>query len=109
MEASLDRTRFLRTCTLLAAGSLLTGQSPLTALAAAAPATPAPRYRAGEEGLILVSHNNGATWTVHANLGPHCVVENVRQEDGDTVAYVSYKGLVFKLKLSANGTCWVTA
>jgi hypothetical protein len=102
----LDRTRFLKTCTLLAAASMLGGQPALAAMATSA-AKP-PKFRAGEPGTILVSQDQGASWTVHLKLGPSYHVKAVQEEGTDTIATIEFKALEFKLKLSADGKNWVT-
>ena len=76
--------------------------------ALAAQAAPAPRFRGTSDGQILVTTNDGATWTLHADFGKAFSVLNIQTVGTDTIALLQYKGLDFKLKLSVDGKHWVT-
>lgn len=109
----MDRSGFLKTFTVLAAGTLLSQRPALAALRAQpraplAPEPGEPRYRGTSDGLVLVTTDNGGSWQVHANFGSEFAVLNVYQAGTDTVAYMRGRGVEFQLGLSADGRNWVT-
>lgn len=107
----MDRTRFLKTFSLMAAGSFLVRQPAMASLAQAAPEPrhlQERRFRGAEEGRILVSEDAGATWKVHSQFGPAFTILNILEGPRETYSLVDFKGLHFKLKLSADGRSWVT-
>ena len=111
----MDRTRFLKTFTMLAAGSVL-GQRLATAGTVKAvlgdqgkPAgTPERRFRGTTEGEILVTEDGGGTWKQHARFGSDCAVLNINQNATDITAYLRGQGGEFTLRLSPDGKYWVS-
>ena len=104
----MDRWNFLKTCTMVAAGSVLTQGSAVAETLTYQPVAAKARYRGTSDGKIMVTENEGASWTVHADFGNQFGVLNSLASGQDTVALVQYRGLQFKLKLSADGKHWVT-
>ena len=108
----MDRTKFLKTFGMMAAGTVLARGGSLGPILrqpvnpTLLPATQ-PRFREENPGKILVSKNEGATWLLHANLGPEITVLNITTTPQGTSAYVDFKGLHFTLELSADGKSWL--
>lgn len=64
----------------------------------------------GDGGVILVSRDDGATWTRHAHLGPEYMVKQVRtSRSGQVGIDVGYAGRTFQLVLTPDGRAWRTA
>ena len=71
--------------------------------------SPTILYR-GDGGAILVSRDDGATWTRHGHLGPEYKVKQVRtSRSGQVGIDVGYAGRTFKLVLTPDGRAWRTA
>ncbi|BDU71955.1 hypothetical protein [Mesoterricola silvestris] len=123
----MDRSGFLKTFGMLAAGTVLARGESLKSLARRSldeggaasrpvqvpaatlePGTHPPRYRGETGGRILVTTDAGATWQTHANLGPDIVVIDVLPTAKGTFAHLDYRGLPFRLKLSADGRSWIS-
>jgi len=105
----MDRSRFLRTCTILAAGSLLAPRAGLASAGVPKPqAKPRLWFRGDGDGRIFASANQGMTWQVHARLGPHFIIHNFIYDEDETRVVLEYKRLHFQLRLTADGRAWET-
>jgi hypothetical protein len=66
------------------------------------------RYKA-DGGTILVSSDNGRTWTLHTNLGSMYRVDKLAAgKSGAVEATVAYAGRAFGLRLAPNLQSWLT-
>ena len=100
----MDRTRFLRTCTILAAGSFLAPRAGWAAAGGPQPQTkPRLWFRGDGDGRIFVSADQGITCKVHAKLGPHFIIHNFIYDNDETRVVLEYKRLQFQLRLTPEG------
>jgi hypothetical protein len=120
----IDRRRFLKALGLGSMAAALgvwpraqPGRASSVARAAASPdqlpevaaKSPAILYR-GDGGVILVSRDDGASWTRHGHLGPEYKVKQVRtSRSGQVRIDVGYAGRTFNLVLTPDGRAWRTA
>jgi hypothetical protein len=67
-------------------------------------------FRAAPQGTILVSADEGKTWSTHTRFGADFAVTNLGLDSkGRVSARLAYQGHPFHLALAGNGKTWLTA
>ncbi len=67
-------------------------------------------FRAAPDGTILVSADEGQTWSTHTRFGPDFAITNLGLDPkGRVTARLAYQGHPFHLALAGNGKTWLTA
>ncbi len=64
------------------------------------------KIKGSSSGKIFVSHDNGISWSVGADFGPHCPVISLRPTASGVSAQVGHRGHSFTLS-SVDGSQWI--
>jgi len=106
----MNRRAFLRTtATMALSTTVLAGALDAPDADAATSRSVAVRYRGSRDGKIFVSKNDGRTWQLLTDFGPHLSIPRVAPDNHHRIiATLKYRSREFKLALQDDRRTWST-